>query len=59
MDELIADARIADSTWRELTKVLDERQLMDVVFSVGAYDTIAMAFRTFGVVLDDDLGGVG
>ncbi|WP_306320066.1 MULTISPECIES: carboxymuconolactone decarboxylase family protein [unclassified Streptomyces] len=55
VDELIADARIADTTWRELSEVLDERQLMDVVFSVGAYDTIAMAFRTFGVVLDDDL----
>ncbi|MFI1485346.1 carboxymuconolactone decarboxylase family protein [Streptomyces sp. NPDC020747] len=59
VDELITDARIADGTWRELAEVLDERQLMDLVFSVGAYDTIAMAFRTFGVVLDDDLGGVG
>ncbi|MCX4831293.1 carboxymuconolactone decarboxylase family protein [Streptomyces sp. NBC_01016] len=55
VDELIGDARIADATWRRLAEALDERQLMDVVFSVGAYDTIAMAFRTFGVVLDDDL----
>ncbi|MEB8336226.1 carboxymuconolactone decarboxylase family protein [Streptomyces endophyticus] len=55
VDELIADARIADATWRGLAKELDERQLMDVVFSVGAYDTIAMVFRTFDVVLDDDL----
>ncbi|WP_425825286.1 carboxymuconolactone decarboxylase family protein [Streptomyces fractus] len=54
-DELIGDARIADTTWRGLTKVLDERQLMDVVFSVGAYDTVAMVFRTFDVALDDDL----
>ncbi|MEV1063976.1 carboxymuconolactone decarboxylase family protein [Streptomyces sp. NPDC050263] len=59
VDELIADARIADSAWREPAKVLDERQLMDVVFGVGACDTIATAFKTFGVVLDDDLGGVG
>jgi hypothetical protein len=36
---------------------LDERQLMDVVFTVGAYDLVAMAFRTFDVELDDDLRG--
>ncbi|MFF0081841.1 carboxymuconolactone decarboxylase family protein [Streptomyces canus] len=59
VDELIADACITDATWRELAAVLDEHQLMDMVFSVGAYDTIAMAFKTFKVVLDDDLGTSG
>ena len=34
---------------------LDERQLMDVVFTVGAYDILAMALRSFAVPLDDDL----
>ena len=28
---------------------------MDLVFTVGAYDTLAMALRSFGVELDDDL----
>ena len=28
---------------------------MDLVFTVGAYDLLAMAFRSFGVELDDDL----
>ena len=28
---------------------------MDVVFTVGAYDVLAMALRSFGVPLDDDL----
>jgi hypothetical protein len=28
---------------------------MEVVFTVGAYDTLAMALRTFAVPLDDDL----
>ena len=28
---------------------------MDLVFTVGAYETVAMAFRSFGVELDDDL----
>lgn len=54
-DELLGDALIADETWATLAGDLDEQQLMEVVFTVGAYDTLAMALRTFGVPLDDDL----
>jgi alkylhydroperoxidase family enzyme len=54
-DELVRDARLSDGTWTTLTGELDTRQLMDVVFTVGAYDLLAMAFRTFDVELDDDL----
>ena len=54
-DELVADARIADATWVTLAEELDEQQLMDVVFTVGAYDLLAMALRSFDVELDDDL----
>ncbi len=54
-DELLRDALIADETWSELAGALEEQQLMDVVFTVGAYDVLAMALRTFGVPLDDDL----
>ena len=55
VDELLGDALIADDTWSMLAGELDEQQLMEVVFTVGAYDTLAMALRTFGVPLDDDL----
>ncbi len=54
-DELLGDALIADETWSTLEGELDERQMMDLVFTVGAYDTLAMALRTFAVPLDDDL----
>jgi len=54
-DELLHEARIADATWATLAAELDTQQLMDVVFTVGAYDLLAMAFRTFDVDLDDDL----
>ena len=40
---------------RALAAELDTQQLMDVVFTVGAYDLLAMAFLTFDVELDDDL----
>lgn len=55
VDELLADAMIADATWNVLSGELDERQLMDLVFTVGAYDLLAMALRSFGVELDADL----
>jgi alkylhydroperoxidase family enzyme len=55
VDELVADALVSDETWTALASELDDRQLMDVVFTVGAYDLLAMAFRTFGVPLDGDL----
>lgn len=55
VDELLGDARITDVTWRALMAELDEQQVMDLVFTVGAYDVLAMAFRSFGVPIDDDL----
>ena len=56
VDELVADAMVSDATWAVLAETMDEQQLMDLVFTVGAYDLLAMAFRSFGVELDDDLG---
>jgi len=54
-DELVSEARIADETYAALSRELDTRQLMDVVFIVGAYEVFAMAMLTFDVELDDDL----
>lgn len=54
-DELIADAKIADATWAVLAESFDTEQLMDVVFTVGGYEMLAMALRSFEVELDDDL----
>jgi alkylhydroperoxidase family enzyme len=55
VDELVADAQIADDTWAVLAGELDRHQLMDLVFTVGAYDLLAMAFKSFGVEIDADL----
>jgi alkylhydroperoxidase family enzyme len=54
-DELVADARIGDDTYTTLSSSLDTQQLMDVVFTVGAYEVFAMAMRSFDVALDEDL----
>ena len=54
-DELVGDAMISDATWAVLSETMDEHQLMDLVFTVGAYELLAMAFRSFGVQIDEDL----
>ena len=55
VDELLGDALIGDETGRRSRPSSTSSQLMDVVFTVGAYDVLAMALRTFAVPLDDDL----
>jgi alkylhydroperoxidase family enzyme len=55
VDELIDEGRIGDATWAELAGHLDEQQLMDLVFTVGCYEALALALRSFDVELDDDL----
>jgi alkylhydroperoxidase family enzyme len=55
VDELIGDGVVTDATWATLAAELDTEQLMDVVFTIGAYEILAFAFRSFGVELDDDL----
>jgi AhpD family alkylhydroperoxidase len=55
VDELVADAVVSDPTWAALAAELDDQQLMDLVFTVGAYELLAMALLSFGVELDADL----
>lgn len=57
-DELAAQKAISAPTWSTLATKLDERQLMDLVFTVGSYMTLAMALKSFEVELDADLEGI-
>ena len=59
VDELIADAKISDETWATLATEFDTQQLMDLVFTVGGYDALAMALLSFGVEVDEDLSEYG
>jgi len=54
VDELEEKSRLSDETWAALGERLDDRQRMDYVFTVGCYGTVAMAFNTFGVQLEDN-----
>jgi 4-carboxymuconolactone decarboxylase len=54
-DELHADQFITDATWAELGRHFDQKQCMDVVFTVGQYTQVSMFLNTFGVQLDTGL----
>lgn len=49
VDDLVDRAAVSEQTWRGLTGFLERRQLMDLVFTVGGYLTLAMGLNSFGV----------
>ena len=57
VDELHHDAIISDATWNTLSTRYDEKQLMDVVFTVGQYNMVSWALNSFGVQLDEGVPG--
>ncbi len=57
VDELHRDADVSDRTWAELDARYDTKQLMDVVFTVGEYNLVSMALKTFRVPMDEGVEG--
>ncbi len=57
VDQLGQERYIEDVLWTELAEQFDRRQLMDLVFTVGAYDLLCTATNTFGLELDPGLEG--
>jgi hypothetical protein len=47
---------VGDETWSVLAGEFDARQLMDVIFTVGTYEMVAFALRSFAVEPEPDLG---
>jgi len=57
VDELYGDACLSEQTWHALRQRYSETQMMDLVFTIGAYAMLAMALNSFGVRLDAGLKG--
>jgi alkylhydroperoxidase family enzyme len=57
-DQLVEHWRVDDATWQRLAAELDERQLVEMLFVVGTYAGLAMAFNSFGLQLDPELESV-
>jgi hypothetical protein len=47
VDGLLNDWTIDDAAWATLAETYDVHQLMDLVFTVGGYSSLAMAFNAF------------
>lgn len=56
-DELYDDQCITDATWAALAEQWSEKQLLDLVFTVGQYQLVSMALNSCGVQLDDGIPG--
>jgi 4-carboxymuconolactone decarboxylase len=52
-DDLVGGFAISDPTWQALSEHYDEKQCMDVVFTVGEYTQVSMMLNAFGVQLDE------
>ena len=51
-DDCKRDAKISDDTYRALVNHFDERQLLDIISTVGVYMTIAVMVNTFDVPME-------
>lgn len=56
-DQLHKNAYIDERTWAYLDARYDTKQLMDVVFTVGQYNLVAMALKSFRVPMDEGVEG--
>ena len=54
-DDLVNDACVNTETWHELSEEFSTEQLIDLVFTVGCYEVLAMAFKSFGVPFESSL----
>ncbi len=53
-DELVQNQTLEDSTWDGLAGQYDEVQLMEIVYLVGCYCTMAMLTKTFEIAIEPD-----
>jgi len=48
-DELFERQTVSDATWEQLAAFLDDRQLLELLFVVGAYLGLALVFNGLGI----------
>jgi alkylhydroperoxidase family enzyme len=55
VDEIVTDGVLSDGTWSVLASELDTQQMLDVIFTIGAYETVSAMLRSFGIEPDDSM----
>jgi 4-carboxymuconolactone decarboxylase len=54
-DQAMENSDVDDATWQALTTVLDQRQAMDFLFTVGAYALLGMVCNSLRIEREDAL----
>ena len=57
-DELHREQHISDTTWTRLRERFDDRQMMDIIFTVGQYTIVSMYLNSAGVQLEKGQTGI-
>jgi alkylhydroperoxidase family enzyme len=57
-DELFSDTCLSEASFAALSSRYRTAEILDIVFTVGAYAMLAMALNSFGVALDEGLSGI-
>ncbi len=58
VDQLHADCGISDSCWQDLRQTLNEKQVLDLIFTVGNYRMLATFMRSVDVARDAGVPGL-
>ena len=57
VDGLLFQGQIDDASWAELHGIHGDESMLELIFTVGAYATLAMAFNAAKLPLDDAMTG--
>ena len=59
VDEMKRDTNLSDEVWAELRERYDDKQMMDLIHTFGAYNLVSMSLNIFRVQVESDLEGLG
>jgi len=54
VDELVSDQVVTDDTWQVMSRHLDDRQLIEVLFVAGTYSCLAMVLNSTGLGSEEE-----
>jgi len=58
-EQLMAQSDVDDAMWDDLSAHLDRKQIMDLLFTVGAYAALALVFNAMRIQREPDLIALG
>jgi alkylhydroperoxidase family enzyme len=57
VDELRRETFVSDATWKTLTKYYSKEQMIEIVYTVGAYAMTGTAINSLGIQLEEGYSG--